>query len=143
LIVAVRTSRTVSDVLRKLGLKVRPGNYTTIHKYVNKLGIDTSHFLGCAHGTSVPGNKLSTDSILRKGSYYHSSDLGPRLIKEGLLNPVCSICGLNSNWNGKSLRLVLDHINGTHTDNRLSNLRLLCPNCNSQTDTFCRRKTDR
>lgn len=49
------------------------------------------------------------------------------------------MCGLGNNWNGKPLVLILDHINGIYNDNRIENLRLLCPNCNSQTDTFAGR----
>lgn len=49
----------------------------------------------------------------------------------------CSICGNTGEWNSKKLVLQLDHINGIHNDNRIENLRLLCPNCHSQTDTFC------
>jgi hypothetical protein len=44
---------------------------------------------------------------------------------------------IGPNWNNKGLVLQLDHINGVHNDNRVENLRILCPNCHSQTDTFC------
>jgi 5-methylcytosine-specific restriction endonuclease McrA len=62
-----------------------------------------------------------------------------RLISESLLENKCSIqeCGLTE-WCGRPIVLVLDHINGVNNDNRLENLRFLCPNCNSQQDTFCR-----
>ena len=61
-----------------------------------------------------------------------------RLLDNNELDYVCSICGI-SNWMGLNLSLVLDHINGVNDDHRKGNLRLLCPNCNSQTDTFCGR----
>jgi Zn finger protein HypA/HybF involved in hydrogenase expression len=59
-----------------------------------------------------------------------------RLLREGLIENVCSECGLKDTWNGKPISLELDHINGVNNDNRLENLRMLCPNCHSQTETF-------
>jgi len=138
LIESVRTSFTIADVLKKLGLKVRPGNYRTLHKYIIKLGISTKHFKGSAHGTTIPTHKRDSKDVFRKNSFYNSADLAPRLIKEKLKKNRCAICKRPPRWRGKYLRLVADHINGDHLDNRLKNLRLLCPNCNSQTDTFCR-----
>lgn len=63
-----------------------------------------------------------------------------RLIKSGLIKYLCSECGINE-WREKRLSLVLDHINGIKHDNRITNLRLLCPNCNSLTSTFCGKNT--
>jgi len=57
------------------------------------------------------------------------------IIKDGLLPYECSECDI-SEWNDKKLALHLDHINGKNGDHRLENLRFLCPNCHSQTDTY-------
>jgi Zn finger protein HypA/HybF involved in hydrogenase expression len=62
-------------------------------------------------------------------------------IKEGLLIYKCYKCGIDS-WNDEPINLQLEHINGNHFDNRLENLTLLCPNCHSQTKTFCRKKNN-
>lgn len=61
-------------------------------------------------------------------------------MRVGLLPDKCAICDLGPEWNGLSLTLQLDHINGKPKDNRIENLRLLCPNCHSQTETFAGRR---
>lgn len=80
---------------------------------------------------------------LTENSTYKTKELKKRLVQESLLDYVCAECGLDPEWNGKKLVLALDHINGTNNDNRLSNLRFLCPNCHSQTDTFAGRNVAR
>jgi len=77
------------------------------------------------------------DELLVNGKYRSTSSLRLRLIKDKVLNNVCYECGLLPEWNGKSLSLHLDHINGDSSDNRIDNLRILCPNCHSQTETYC------
>ena len=138
---AVRESTTMADVLRKLNLVPKGGNYS-IRSRIRKLGLDTSHWLGRAHlrGKTRRLPKLPLSEILVDGSTYGRTHLKERLLKEGLLNNWCSLCGQDSVWRAGVLVLILDHINGKNTDNRLENLRLLCPNCNSQQDTFCGRK---
>ncbi len=86
---------------------------------------------------------MSLHDILVKNSPYEggSSALKSRLYRAGLLkeDAQCAECGVSSIWNGKRLVLQLDHINGSNRDNRIENLRLLCPNCHSQTDTYAGR----
>jgi hypothetical protein len=102
------------------------------------------HF-GLDHGTWDKARKtgriitqdrrLSVDELTRPGRGTRRSHLKGRLIRAGVLRPACYECGLTE-WRGRPLTLVLDHINGVNDDNNPINLRLLCPNCNSQTDTF-------
>lgn len=76
------------------------------------------------------------EDVLVENSSYKRTNLKKRLLKDGILKNECVICGLQELWQDKHLNMILDHINGVYNDNRLENLRLLCPNCNSQTDTF-------
>lgn len=104
-------------------------------KRLQELDIDISHFKGKAHGTSDV-KKYSLDEILVRNSIYSNRRaLKKRLIEEKLREYKCDICGI-SEWQGKSLSLQLDYINGVNNDNRVENLRFLCPNCHSQTETF-------
>ena len=77
----------------------------------------------------------SNEEIFTENSLYANELVKQRIVKDNLLDYKCSKCGLED-WQGESIVLDLDHINGNNKDNRLENLRYLCPNCHSQTDTY-------
>jgi hypothetical protein len=143
LLVAVKSSISIAQVLVKLGLKPQGSNYKTMHRYFAKYNIDTTHLLGKAHlkGQTRPNLKKPIKEFLVKDDTVSvkTESLKKRLIKEQLLDYSCSICMISS-WLDRELVLHLDHINGDAFDNRIENLRLLCPNCHSQTDTYCGKK---
>ncbi len=137
----VPESISFGQVLDKLGLKPTGRNYVGLQRLCSRLALDTSHFLGKAHlrgKTHSWGVRRSLSEILVINSTYNSgSSLKRRLIKAGLLANRCSQCSCLPEWQNQPLMLQLDHVNGVSDDNRIENLRLLCPNCHSQTSTYC------
>lgn len=144
-IAAVKNSLTKTEILKKLNLNTRnSGNFQTVNKHILRLGLNTSHFTDKCYERTFQIRNLK-DILIENSDYNNTQNLKKRLIKNNLLFNKCyeTGCSISSLWNGKKINLQLDHINGIRTDNRLENLRLLCPNCHSQTETYCRgtRKT--
>jgi hypothetical protein len=149
---AVAKSRSVYGVLRELGLRVGGGQHQNIKRRIRELALDVSHFTGQGWNVGDARGLLRShrrewdlQEILVRDSPYRgcSSGLKRRLLKEGILRERCYECDAPPEWRGKPLVLRLDHVNGDRCDQRLENLRLLCPNCDSQTPTFAGRNKGR
>lgn len=124
-----------ADVLRKLEYSV-VGNswaYRIIAERMDKLNITFGKKFGIAK--TEDNSQLPLEKVLTKDSNYNRTKLKDRLVKEGIKEYKCECCGLTE-WNNKPITLQLHHLNGIHNDNRLFNLKLLCPNCHSQTENF-------
>lgn len=136
---AVKKNYSIRAVLKEINLKPTGGNYKSIKRHIKNYEFDTSHFSGKAHLKGKTHNwakKLPLEKILvENSSYTHTSNLRIRLIKEKIFKHICSSCE-NEEWLDKPIPLELDHINGINNDNRIENLRLLCPNCHAQTDNY-------
>jgi hypothetical protein len=144
---AVRSSFSISQVLKILRLSPTGCNYKGMHSNFARLGLDTSHFTGQGHlrgkrHSWTPKRPLE-EILVQNSTYLTTSSLKARLLREGVLRNQCYICGSLPVWQGQPLVLILDHINGDRADHRLENLRLLCPNCNSQQRTFAGRNKGR
>jgi hypothetical protein len=137
LIIAVKESYSMRAVLQKIGLTPAGGNYESVAKYIQVLGLDISHFLGQAilRGQSHKYGTRPIEEILVKGKIENTWRLKQRLLNEGLKERRCEDCG-GTEWNGQEIPLELHHINGDRTDNRLCNIQLLCPNCHAFTDNY-------
>lgn len=131
---AVESSFSKRQVLKILGLVEAGGNYEQITKYILLYKIDTFHFLG--RGSNKGKSLLrrpthSLEEILVKNSTFQSFKLKKRLFNEKLKKIECELCGWAKVSVDGRIPLELDHINGEHSDNRIENLRILCPNCHS------------
>jgi hypothetical protein len=134
----VQTSESFAQVLRALGFAAEGGNYAFIKDKIIKAGLDVSHFKGQCwrRGETRPVvAPTPLGELLVENRLVSSTSLRKRLIKAGLLPAACSKCK-RTKWLGQPISLELDHVNGDKRDNRLINLRILCPNCHAQTPTY-------
>jgi hypothetical protein len=131
---AVTESRSVAQVLHRLGLRAAGGNYDHVQRRIAEFGLDTSHFVGKAWNAGLvfrPNLPAPLHTVLVLGRVTQSHGLKLRLFREGLKPRHCELCGWAERAPDGRLPLELDHINGDRTDNRIDNLRILCPNCHS------------
>lgn len=136
------TSNSYADVLRKLHLTEHGSNPETLKKIIKEYGLNETQL-------NLNRSKLYTEKtkdthykvrtpledVLSNKAKMQSTKLLDRLVEARLKEYKCEKCGIND-WQGRPIRLQLNHIDGNHYNNELSNLEILCPNCHSQTDTY-------
>ncbi|WP_367138708.1 MULTISPECIES: HNH endonuclease signature motif containing protein [Streptomyces] len=141
---AVAEASSFADVMRTLGLPVNDTNHRRIRRRAAQIGLDTSHFTRRTWGAvRVVERKRIADEVLRvrpQGSPRENRQRLHRALVEIGVAYRCVSCGNEGEWLGRPITLQIDHINGDWLDNRLENLRYLCPNCHALTDTWCRRR---
>lgn len=134
----VKESFNITQVCEKIYSNRYYGNRQTIKKYITEYDIDVSHFTYRAKQngrTKTFVKRELCDILLKNSTYTDSTLLKNRLYKEGLKIKKCELCGQEEEWHGKKIVHILDHINGVNNDNRIENLRIVCPNCNSTLKT--------
>ncbi len=136
---AVASSISWAKVGDKLGLVYAGGTVLSFKNLAKKLNLDLSHHKGAGWAKGISKYKRPLEKLLMKNVKVKSTSLKKRLIKSGLLKNECKLCNQGPIWNGKPLILHLDHIDGDPMNNELKNLRLLCPNCHTQTETYCKK----
>lgn len=140
---AVIESHSIAEVLRRFSLLAQGANYLAVKRDINRLELNTDHFSGQGHLRNKRRNwetkNIPLEECLKINPNFYltnSSKLKKRLLKEGLKKYECEFCNI-STWRGAAISLQLDHIDGNRFNNNLENLRILCPNCHSQTPTYC------
>lgn len=141
----LKNSSTISEVLFKLGYSVKGDSwgFAKVKQRMSDLNLDGSIFKGKSPITKYGTlHKVNASDILKPNCKHARSVLRRYVIKNNLIPYRCAICGCVE-WQGRTLSLELDHINGINNDNRIENLRFLCPNCHSQTTTYGSRNQQR
>ena len=135
IIEAANTTTTASAACAKLGMRI-----STYKKHATRLGVYRTNQGG--KGNEYPGRsnnkrKINLDEVLRgERPETQTGTVKRYLLREGIKKNECEVCGIKE-WMGAPLSCHLDHINGVSNDHRLENLRMICPNCHSQTNTYC------
>ena len=137
---AIAQSKSWTEALRRLDCCPTGGNPRTLKKYAVLWRIPTDHFDPYAGVMDrIRPAKRPLNEVLVEHSTYSRSNLKRRLFEDGLKRPVCEMCGQREWWRGRHMAMILDHINGVRDDNRLANLRIVCPNCAATLETHCGR----
>ena len=134
----VKRCKSFAEVMRELEMRVNGGGYKAVQRRIEHAGIDTSHFTK-RHGR---GNRAKTPEdvlVVRTAGRERAYALRSAMLELGVPNR-CAICGMAAIWQNRELVLQVDHIDGNYLDCRIGNLRFLCPNCHTQTETYGRAK---
>lgn len=137
-------SNSLNHLCNNLGLRGVDGYYKKLKRIIKEQNLSTEHF-GTIKVTPMGNSRnkytaMSDEEFFINGQNRARNSIIKRLIEGNYKEYKCESCGINE-WDGKPLKLQIHHINGNHSDNRVENIQLLCPNCHTQTDTYARHNT--
>lgn len=136
----VETSSTYKECLNMLGWNINGTNYAKLKVLIKDNNLSIKHFLTSSDfikEVNFINRKYNNNEMFIENSEISRGVIKKRIIKDNLLKYECVMCGSDGNWLNTKFSLILDHINGVNNDNRLENLRFLCPNCNATLETHC------
>lgn len=141
LVKIIAESKSHNEILNKLNKNNSSNSYRSLKRATDRYNIDVSHLMSSSDVLKLRylEKYISNENLFVVNSKTSRGTIKKRIIKDKLIEYKCIKCGQDEIWKNEKLTLILDHINGINNDNRLENLRFVCPNCNSQLSTHCRK----